>query len=143
MREFDSGAIRDTSNGKHEYMGFMHPLIDKSFAEYMHSHRTMADGSLRDSNNWWGGFGKEACIQSLLRHVEDLKALHIGYEVYEERVGEEVLKHYVNPLDGEDYLTQVISTDNLHQITEEECLNAIRFNSGAYMLEELGISKNT
>ena len=44
-RNFDTGATRDTSSGKLEYFGFMHPLCDFSYANYMNQHRKMADGA--------------------------------------------------------------------------------------------------
>lgn len=135
IRKFESGASRDTNNGKFEYLGFMHPLCDYSFAKYMHEHRKMSDGSLRDSNNWWGGFGKEATIQSLVRHVEDLKALHCGYDVYELRykdgsVKKEIIKNGTDPIIPND-------VDKIITITEEDCCNAIRFGAQAYLLELL------
>jgi hypothetical protein len=36
-REFDTGATRDTDNGKLEYSRYINPLADYSFAEYMKS----------------------------------------------------------------------------------------------------------
>ena len=130
IRTLDSGAVRDTDDGKFEYLGFMHPLNDYSFAKYMHEHRKMADGSLRDSNNWWAGFGLDVCIQSLVRHVEDLKMLYSGYYVYEVRNGTKaeriVLKEKLKEL-----------PENYKEITVEECCNAIRFNSDAFKLESI------
>jgi len=142
IRTFTGGAIRDTSEGKLDYVGFQHPVIEKSFADYMHSHRKMPDGTLRSANNWFGGFGKDTVIQSLVRHTEDLRAIYCGYVVYEERHEGQVFKHYLR---NEDELTEVITTDkseNLKRITEEDCLNSIKFNCNAYMLETLNISKD-
>ena len=133
----DGGSVRDTSNGKLEDFGFMHPLCDYSFAKYMDKHRVMADGSLRDSDNWWKGFGKKVLIQSLTRHVEDLKLLHAGYYVYESREGSKAER-----LVYKDKLDKL--PDNVKEITIEECLNAIRFNADSYKLEHLreeGIAK--
>lgn len=133
----EGGSVRDTSEGKLEYYGFMNPLCDYSFAKYMNKHRVMADGSLRDSDNWWKGFGKKVLIQSLTRHVEDLKLLHAGYYVYERREGNTaerlVYKDKLEPI-----------PKNTIEITIEECLNAIRFNADSYKLEHLreeGIAK--
>jgi hypothetical protein len=42
-RVFKGGALRDTSSGKFDYLGFMHPLCDYSYASYMNEHRKMAD----------------------------------------------------------------------------------------------------
>jgi hypothetical protein len=134
IRTFESGATRDTANGKFEYLGFIHPLNDYSFAKYMDSHRLQPDGSVRDSNNWWKGFGKDTIIQSLVRHVEDLKLLHSGFFVYEMRennIAKRIVKKYkIDKL-----------PDNWKIITIEDCCNAIRFNAEVYRIEfsnELG-----
>lgn len=134
IRTFDSGATRDTSNGKFEYLGFMHPLNDYSFAKYMNTHRLQTDGTLRDSNNWWKGFGKENVIQSLVRHIEDLKLLYSGYYVYEKREkdnAERIVKK----------IKLATLPSNYKEITIEECCNAIRFNSDAFKLEYLNSLK--
>lgn len=129
-RKFKSGATRDTSSGKLEYFGFMHPLCDYSYANYMNAHRKMADGSLRDSNNWWGGFPKDVVLQSMCRHVEDLKLIRAGYFVYEYREGD-IAERKVHTIELKEL------PKNYTKITEEECCNAIRFNSQAYLLNVL------
>lgn len=130
IRKLKGGAYRDIDDGKFEYFGFTHPIIEHSFAGYMHEHRLMTNGELRDSNNWWTGFGKDVCIQSLARHMKDLESLKAGYFVYERRENgkaERIIRK--KPF-------KVIQK-NHKQITEEECCNAIRFNVGAYNLEVL------
>ena len=71
-REFSTGANRDTADGKLEYLGFLCPLTLKRFAKYMHQHRTLADGSVRDSDNWKKGMPLDVYHHSLLRHVMDV-----------------------------------------------------------------------
>lgn len=128
IRTFESGAIRDSGNEKYDYYGFRHPLLEQYFAKYMHQHRKMADGSYRKADNWWAGWDKEVSLQSLVRHVEDLTALHAGYNVYEVRDNEGVRKIYTNDkMEGE----------GITQINEVDCCCAIRFNSMAFLLEHL------
>jgi hypothetical protein len=69
IRTFDSGATRDTEEGKLDYEGFISPFALQRFAEYMHFHREQADGSLRASDNWQHGFPQDVLVKSLLRHV--------------------------------------------------------------------------
>lgn len=71
MREFSTGATRDTDEGKLDYEGFLSPLVLRRFAEYMHMHRLQADGKLRDSDNWQKGIPQEAYMKSLFRHFMD------------------------------------------------------------------------
>jgi hypothetical protein len=132
IRQFSSGALRDSGEGKLNYYGFRHPVLEQSFAKYMHEHRKMIDGTLRDANNWWKGWDKEISLQSLVRHLEDLQAIHAGYSVIEYRKNGEVLKKYI-PSGG----VITIDDDSVKFITEEECCNAIRFNAEAYKLQIL------
>jgi len=71
MRQFKSGATRDSADGKFDYEGFLSPLVIARFGEYMHKHRLQSDGNLRDSDNWQKGIPKEAYIKSAWRHFMD------------------------------------------------------------------------
>ena len=135
IRIFESGGLRDSSEGKFNYYGFRHPLLEQSFAEYMHEHRKMSDGTLRDANNWWKGWDKEVSLQSLVRHIEDLQALKAGYVVIEIRNQNGVKKVYHDLSTNEPYTVE--KNDEVKIITEEECCNAIRFNAEAYKLQIL------
>lgn len=129
VRKFDSGAVRSSNAGKNEYYGYRHPLVEKSFGDYMKKHQIQEDGKERKANNWWGGWDKEVSLQSMIRHMEDLTALHAGYNVY---------KIYTKEGEKTVYSKKEIFTfSKCIKVTEEDCLNAIRFNSGAYLLEVL------
>jgi hypothetical protein len=107
MRKFESGATRDTDEGKLDWEGFFHPLVLERYAEYMDKHRKQADGSLRGSDNWWGLFGKDhysICMKSGFRHFVDWWKLHRGMK-------------------GRD--------------TIEEAICALLFNAQAYLLKLL------
>lgn len=130
MRVFESWAIRSSNVWKLEYYWFMHPLLDHSYAKYMNKHRLQEDGQLRTSNNWWNGWSTEVSLQSMVRHMEDLKALHAWLYVYK-----------VLWFNGE---TTTVSIDPIEDlewfgaaVTIEEVLNAIRFNTQSYLLEYL------
>lgn len=68
MREFETGATRDSEEGKFDYEGFLSPLVLERFAAYMHEHRKQADGKLRDSDNWQKGIPRDAYMKSAWRH---------------------------------------------------------------------------
>lgn len=76
IRKFETGATRDTDADKLKYAGFISPLVEKRFSEYMHLHRKQSDGSLRAPDNWKRGIPKDAYADSLIRHVYDFW-LHI------------------------------------------------------------------
>lgn len=79
MRKFSSGATRDSDTDKLDFEGFDSPLVNKRYAQYMHTHRKQADGTMRGSDNWQMGIDKEAYVKSLVRHVEDLKLHWDGF----------------------------------------------------------------
>lgn len=81
IREFDTGATRDTSEGKQEYIGFNSPLADRRFAEYMTNHRKQTDGKMRCSSNWKKGIPKEAYKESAGRHWMDIRLHWDGHKV--------------------------------------------------------------
>lgn len=110
VREFNTGATRDTDTGKNDYEGYFSPLVFQEFGNYMTKHRIQPDGKLRDSDNWQKGFGENhsaVCMKSLWRHFLDFWAIHRGYKRYD-------------------------SKDN-HEITILEAGSAILFNIMAYL----------
>ena len=84
MRSFEGGATRNTDSGKIDYEGFLSPFALKAYCEYLDSHRLQADGKMRGSDNWQGGFGPGVCMKSLLRHVWDVWMIHRGGTVMED-----------------------------------------------------------
>ena len=79
MRNFDTGATRDSEEGKNDYEGFYSPIVVKRFGDYMTVHRKQADGQLRSADNWQKGIPREAYMKSLWRHFLDLWMQHRGY----------------------------------------------------------------
>lgn len=84
IREFKTGATRDTELGKLDLEGFLDPQNLKIFGEYMNRNRLQKDGKMRDSDNWQKGFGLDVCIKSGQRHNLDWWLLHRGYPARED-----------------------------------------------------------
>ena len=83
VRTFESGANRNSDDGKYDYEGFYNPLVIEAFGKYMHKHRHLSDGSMRDSDNWQKTFGDkhyDVCIKSAWRHFLDIWMEHRGYK---------------------------------------------------------------
>jgi hypothetical protein len=78
MRQFSTGATRNTDEGKYDYEGFISPLVLERYGEYMNKHRKQADGKLRDSDNWQKGIPKTAYMKSGWRHFVDWWKEHRG-----------------------------------------------------------------
>ena len=77
-RTFDTGATRDTAQDKLDYEGFLSPLALEAYAKYLNKNRTMADGTLRDSDNWQKGIPLSVYMKSLWRHLITLWKCHRG-----------------------------------------------------------------
>ena len=83
MRQFGTGATRNSDEGKYDYEGFLSPLVIERYAQYMNKHRKQADGKLRNSDNWQNLFGEhhlDVCMKSAWRHFMDLWKQHRGYK---------------------------------------------------------------
>ena len=110
MREFDTGATRDSETGKLDFDGFLSPCALERYAEYMNSHRVQADGKLRDSDNWQRGIPIDTYMKSMWRHFFDVWSIHRGF----------------TRLDPKDH----------HEVDTEEALCAVIFNAMG-MLHEI------
>jgi hypothetical protein len=89
MRTFETGATRNVDTSKHDYEGFVSPLVLEGYGRYMHAHRVQADGSLRASDNWQKGIPIAAYRSSLIRHVFTAWSIWRGWPVPAEQVGTE------------------------------------------------------
>ena len=76
MRTFETGATRDTAEGKLDYEGFLSLPALKQFAKYMNMNRLQSDGQIRKSDNWKAGFPMESYVKSGLRHDLDWIEYH-------------------------------------------------------------------
>jgi hypothetical protein len=78
VRTFDTGATRSAEVGKHDYEGYLSPLVLERFGEYMTKHRVQPDGSVRDSDNWQKGIPLASYAKSMFRHFMDVWRGHRG-----------------------------------------------------------------
>lgn len=108
-RTFDSGANRDTAEGKPDYEGFLSVPVLRAYGRYMSKHRALPDGTLRDSDNWQKGIPKDVYIKSLVRHVLDAWDLHRG--------------------------GKVVDYDGTTEVTFEDALCGVLFNASGYLHE--------
>ena len=78
IRTFETGATRNAAGDKYGYEGFLSPRVLRRFGAYMHKHRHLADGSLRDPDNWQKGIPRQSYMESGWRHFMDWWAHHRG-----------------------------------------------------------------
>lgn len=80
IRQFDTGATRDSDKEKLDFEGFLSPIVLEEFAKYMHKHRKQSNDELRQSDNWMKGIPKEEYMKSAHRHFMDWWMEHRGYK---------------------------------------------------------------
>lgn len=80
IRTFDTGATRDTDQGKLDYLKALSPIVLRRYVEYLNKHRKQPDGSYRDFDNWKKGIPEEAYISGNGRHFMDTWLLTEGYD---------------------------------------------------------------
>lgn len=78
MREFETGATRDSDKNKPDYEAFLSPLVIERFGQYMMKHQVQADGQIRSGDNWQKGIPKDAYMKSGWRHFFDWWKEHRG-----------------------------------------------------------------
>jgi len=81
IRTFDSGATRDTVEGKLDYVKALCPLVLRRYVQYLDKHRLQPDGSMRDFDNWKQGMPRETYHSSKGRHFFADWLLEEGYAV--------------------------------------------------------------
>ena len=108
VREFETGATRDSEDGKLDYEGFFSPLVFARYGQYMHGHRKQSDGVIRDSDNWQKGIPLTAYMKSMWRHLVEFWTEHRYHHE----------------------LSDALAEDN-----REEILCAIIFNASGYLHE--------
>lgn len=113
MRTFETGATRDSDDDKLDYEGFLSSLVLRRYAEYLHKHRTQADGKKRDGDNWQKGIPIATYMKSMWRHFMDLWTFHR------------------NPQEK-----------SLDWLKREEALCAVIFNASGYLHELLKSKDN-
>ena len=86
-RVFETGASRNSDDGKLDYDGFLCPKVLKSYATYMHKMRYLEDGALRDSDNWQKGIPLDQYRKSMWRHFHSVWSTQRDEEsLYKDRV---------------------------------------------------------
>jgi hypothetical protein len=71
IRQFPSGATRNSASGKLDYDGSLSLSVLEAFAEYMRFNAVMPDGSLRPCDDWKRGVPVDEYRKSLWRHHVD------------------------------------------------------------------------
>lgn len=87
IRQFPTGANRNSDEGKFDYEGFLSPQVLQAYGAYMHVNRHLMDGTYRDSDNWQKGIPVSVYIKSGWRHFFDLWKTHRGQEIDEGELG--------------------------------------------------------
>ena len=82
-RKFDTGATRDTVEGKLNYVKTLSPIVMQRYVEYIGKHRTQSDGSQRDWDNWKSGIPQEIYLEGQDRHHRAVWKLLHGFSAFD------------------------------------------------------------
>ena len=112
MREFESGSTRDEVEDKLNYIKALSPIVMQRYVKYLGEHRTQADGTKRDWDNWKKGIPKETYLEGEDRHHRAIWLLLQGYPAFDNH----------GPVTLEDSLCGVIfnSMGMLHEVLKEK-----------------------
>jgi len=77
-RQWETGANRDTDEGKIDFEGALSPIVLLKYGEYMRDNSFLADGTFRKTDNWQKGFPEDVLMKSLTRHFMDVWLHHRG-----------------------------------------------------------------
>jgi hypothetical protein len=86
IRVFETGASRDTDEGKLDYEAALSPEVLRAFAIFMEFNRHMKDGSVRDADNWQKGMPLDTFMKSGSRHFMDWWLAHRECQTSDGRV---------------------------------------------------------
>lgn len=87
MREFDTGANRDSDEGKLPFARALSPRVLKRYTAYMLKHNTTEDGT-RAPDNWKAGIPTGAYMDSMFRHFFEVWEKHHDKEGMSEQMQE-------------------------------------------------------
>jgi hypothetical protein len=81
VRAFGTGATRSADAGRYDPEGFLSPIALERYALYMAKQQVLADGSVRESDNWQRGIPGAVYMKGLWRHMLHLWTRERGYPV--------------------------------------------------------------
>ena len=116
MREFVSGATRNTLENKLSYMRALSPAVLRRYVQYLAKHRQTANG-LRDFDNWKRGIPPNTYCDSLLRHTFDAWLMLFGCEPSDKSYDlEDLLCAIIFNAQG--WLFELIHNETREQVTD-------------------------
>jgi hypothetical protein len=121
---FETGATRSSSEDRYDPEGYMSPLVEERFSNYMLKHQYQADGTKRDSDNWQKGMPRETYMKGMKRHVLHLWLRHRGWTTDDPNAGatiEEDLCAIIFNAQG--YLHDILAQRQLQPVRKVECLS--------------------
>jgi len=109
IRKFETGATRDTADGKLDFIRALSPIVLRRYVQYLDKHRKLPDGSFRAFDNWKKGISPDVYLSSFGRHAIDVWLLEHGY----------------------------YTEDNHGPVNVEDALCAVMFNTMGLLYEKL------
>ncbi|MCI0559646.1 MAG: hypothetical protein MN733_14225 [Nitrososphaera sp.] len=114
VRQFSTGATRDTGSNKPQLSLYISPLVLKRYGQFMLKHQRQSDGTIRAGDNWQKGIPGSVYLDSEIRHVLDFWLWQRGFQ-----------EEMVEPGNIEDALCAIIfnASGQLHEILKGKLRN--------------------
>lgn len=90
LRDFESGAIRSADATRDDSEAYLSPLVIDRFNEYMTKHRHLADGRVRDGDNWQKGMPLATYMKGGWRHFLHWWTRHRGHPMRDPMAGRDI-----------------------------------------------------
>ena len=112
IRQYSSGATRDTDVGKLSYVKALSPIVLQRYVQYLDAHRKQSDGSMREFDNWKNGIPEDTYLDGIGRHFVAAWLLAQGYPASDNH----------GPVNLQDTLCAIIfgASGWLHEILKKE-----------------------
>lgn len=123
VREFTTGANRDRVDGKLAFHGFVSAKASRRFGAYMNKNRRLADGSLREPDNWKRGIPMPVYAESMMRHAQEV------HELLEDAVAATGIKGVCD--------IASVSADHPSLLAIDEAASALWFNVQGWLHERV------
>lgn len=123
-RVFESGATRNNDSGRDDPEGYLSPLSIDRFNQYMTKHRKLADGTIRDSDNWQKGIPLATYMKGLWRHNHHAWTRHRGWPVRDPLAAENLEEDLCAIIfNAQGYLHEILKSRLLSQSVSQASLN--------------------
>lgn len=92
FRSFATGATRSADATRYDPEAYLSPIVLEFYCEFMRDNRKMADGSVREGDNWQKGIPLPVYMKGMWRHFLHLWTRHRNFDVQDKAASDSIEK---------------------------------------------------